>query len=296
MSPLFSIRSPFDRMIRLARSGAELLDATARRDIAAFLLSRQQADGGFRGAGTRSDLYYTLFALAGLQALDTTPANPTPWLDSFGDGKGLDLVHLGALAVCRSLIPGKPSPEWRQAICARLEAFRQPDGGFADEPDCQHGTPYGAYLAILAAGALGQRLPRRGHALAAARLCQTRDGGFAGRPGAAVGTIPATVAMLILNALDWRRPNRQALAWFERCRRGQVFAAAPDAPLPDLLSTATVLAANRLIHLHLPVDRKATATFVESCWDETGGFGAVPAAPPDNEYTFYALLALGAIA
>jgi len=292
MSPLFSIRSPFDRMIRLARNGAGLLDAAARRDIAAFLLSRQQADGGFRGAGTRSDLYYTLFALAGLQALDTPPADPQSWLNSFGEGTGLDLVHLGALAVCRSLISGKTSPEWRSALGTRLEAFRQPDGGFSDEADCRHGTPFGAYLAILAAGALGQRLPRRGQALAAARLCQARDGGFAGRPEAATGTVPATVAMLILNALDWRRPNRQALAWFERCRRSHVFAAAPDAPFPDLLSTATVLAANRLLHLHLAVDRKATAAFVESCWDESGGFGAIPAAPPDCEYTFYALLAL----
>jgi prenyltransferase beta subunit len=296
MSPLFSIRSPFDRMIRLARSGAELLDGTARRDIASFLLSRQQPDGGFRGAGTVSDLYYSLFALAGLQALGTAPANPVSWLESFGDGNGLDLVHLAALAACRSLIPERPSPQWQQAVCTRLEAFRQPDGGFADEPGCQHGTPYGAYLAVLAAGALGQRVPRRGQALAAARLCQARDGGFAGRPGAAVGTVPATVAMLILNALDWRRPNRQALDWFANCRRGHVFAAAPDAPSPDLLSTATVLAANRLIHLRLPVDRKAAAAFVESCWDESGGFGALSAAPPDSEYTFYALLALGTIA
>lgn len=296
MSPLFPSRSPFDRMTRLARAGAGLLDAAARRDIAAFLLSRQQPDGGFRGAGTASDLYYTLFALAGLRALDTAPANPAPWLDSFGDGEGLDLVHLGALAVCRSLIPGNPSPEWRQAVRARLETFRQPDGGFSDEADCRHGTPYGAYLAQLATGALGQRLPRRSQALAAARRCQARDGGFAGRPGAATGTVPATVAMLILNALDWRRTNRQALGWFANCRRGHAFAAAPDAPFPALLSTATVLAANRLLHLHLPVDKKTTAAFVESCWDESGGFGAIPAAPPDSEYTFYALLALGTLA
>ncbi len=294
MIPWFRPQLPFARLTRLARNGASLLDAPARDEIACFLLSQQQPDGGFRGPAGGSDLYYTLFALAALEATESADFQPpSSWLSSFGDGQNLDLVHLAALAVCRGTLGERPPPAWCHQVAARLEAFRLPDGGFADEANCHHGSPYGAYLALLAATSLGIALPHRAAAIAAACRCQARDGGYAGRPDAAVGTIPATVAALILLALSWKRPSRETIAWFERCRRGAVFAAAPDAPLPDLLSTATVLAANRLLRLRLPTEKRVIATFVESCWHESGGFGAVPGAHPDVEYTFYALLALG---
>lgn len=306
MISLFWSRSPFDRLIRLARGGAQLLDAPARDEIARFLLAQQQPDGGFRGPAGGSDLYYTLFALAaltgsaGFQPASSSTGSagfqPTlPYLATFDDGESLDLVHLAALAVCRGTLGERPPRQWCKQVATRLEAFRLPDGGFADEADCHHGTPYGAYLAILAASALGIRLPQRSQAIAAARRCQARDGGYAGRPGAITGTVPATIAALILNAIEWHRPPRETIAWFALCQRGAAFAAAPDAPLPDLLSTATVLAANRLLRLKLPVAARATAAFVESCWHDSGGFGAVPEARPDAEYTFYALLALGAL-
>ncbi|MBT7298332.1 MAG: hypothetical protein HN849_02405, partial [Victivallales bacterium] len=51
-----------------------------------------------------------------------------------------------------------------------------------------------------------------------------------------------------------------------------------------------------LLRMGLSIDKTKTAAFVESCWDESGGFGAIPDTTPDCEYTFYALLALGALA
>src|SRR5204862_5442593 len=52
--------------------------------------------------GGRPDLYYTIFSLAGAQALDVAiPLESTrEWLLSFEDGVHLDFVHLGALARC----------------------------------------------------------------------------------------------------------------------------------------------------------------------------------------------------
>jgi hypothetical protein len=81
-----------------------------------------------------------------------------------------------------------------------------------------------------------------------------------------------------------------------RCREGGFFAS-PDAPLPDLLSTATALHA--LGSLHVPIDgiREACLDFVDSLWTSQGAFyGTWADDVPDCEYTFYGLLALGHLA
>jgi hypothetical protein len=67
--------------------------------------------------------------------------------------------------------------------------------------------------------------------------------------------------------------------------------------LPDLLSTATALYAESLC---VPLTEKppflSTTTFIEGLWHNDGGFRSHAADPvSDVEYTFYALLALGAL-
>ena len=57
-----------DRMLQAARRARTLLAESAER-VAGFLAGRQNPDGGFRGRGEESDLYYSLFALDGLAAL-----------------------------------------------------------------------------------------------------------------------------------------------------------------------------------------------------------------------------------
>lgn len=53
---------PFYRqMIALLRNALDLLDEHGREEVVQFLLSQQNADGGFRDRGGRSDLYYSLF-------------------------------------------------------------------------------------------------------------------------------------------------------------------------------------------------------------------------------------------
>jgi prenyltransferase beta subunit len=177
-----------------------------------------------------------------------------------------------------------------------VERFRKPDGGFSDIEGIDHGTPYGGHLALLAAGSLRLSLPQTRRVLASAQQCRSADGGYAECHGARRGTLPATVSGVVLNTLALRRLPRETVDWFEQCRRGSGFSAAPDVVPPDLLCTATLLAAIRLRRLGIPVGRQTIAEFVESCWAPSGGFGAVARATPDVEYTFYALLALGSLA
>jgi len=53
---------PFYRqMIALLGNALDLLDEQGRGEVLQFILSQQNADGGFRDRGGRSDLYYSLF-------------------------------------------------------------------------------------------------------------------------------------------------------------------------------------------------------------------------------------------
>ncbi|MEY2789797.1 MAG: hypothetical protein RLZZ34_2940, partial [Verrucomicrobiota bacterium] len=89
------------QLLQVARLAPRLLgDST---DLVREFYRRQLRE---QGAGCdrdgRPDLYYTIFALAGAQALDVPiPADATAaWLETHGDGSSLDFVHLGALARC----------------------------------------------------------------------------------------------------------------------------------------------------------------------------------------------------
>lgn len=55
-------------MIALLRKAFVLLDEQGRKEVLQFILSNQNADGGFRDRGGKSDLYYSLFGMMMLRA------------------------------------------------------------------------------------------------------------------------------------------------------------------------------------------------------------------------------------
>jgi hypothetical protein len=72
------------------------------------------------------------------------------------------------------------------------------------------------------------------------------------------------------------------------------FLATPNAPIPDLLSTATALFALQTLRYPLEKIKESCLTFIEEMWDDCGGFyGHIFDNTPDCEYTFYGLLSLG---
>src|SRR5258708_37192324 len=64
-----------------------------------FLLRQQDADGGFKGRSDTSDLYYTVFGIDGLLALqmELPVGRIESYLRTFRHGEALDLVHLCCL-------------------------------------------------------------------------------------------------------------------------------------------------------------------------------------------------------
>src|SRR5205814_6819619 len=86
-------------MLQVARLAPQLLGESAEL-VRHFLQNQQNEDGGFQGRSGKSDLYYTVFGLEALLALqaEIPRAGIAAYLKAFGDGEGLDFVHLCCLA------------------------------------------------------------------------------------------------------------------------------------------------------------------------------------------------------
>lgn len=259
-----------------------------------FLLGQQHPDGGFRNRDGRSDLYYTVFgldALIGLQA--ELPAEKLErYLEAFGDGEQLDFVHLCALARARAALGLLSAPD---ALLDRLERFRSPDGGYHPQPGSETGTVYGAFLALGAYEDLRREVPGNGRLGESLSALGSADGAWANERGARIGSTNATAAAVLLSRHLSLPIDPAVAAWLlERRHPEGGFLAAPRAPMPDLLSTATALHA--LSSLEVPTEplQRQCLDFVDTLWTNEGGFyGHWGDDAVDCEYAFYGLLALG---
>ena len=294
-------------MLQVARLAPKVL-GEATELVGSFVLEHLNDDGGFRDRDGASDLYYSVFGLESLIALQRElPIDAVArFLSSHGDGEGLDLIHLSCLARCWACLkpgpsasPGRAAPdELRSALAARLSSFRSDDGGYhvtASADAATTGTVYGCFLALGAYQDLGLELPEPDGVFRFVESMATADGGFSNERAMSVGTTPATAAAVAL-LRHLRRPAPPAAGeWLAaRCKSDGGFLAAPQTPLPDLLSTAVALHA--LAGLEHPIEtlREPCLDFIDSLWTNRGSFYATWADQElDCEYTYYGLLALG---
>ena len=282
-------------LVRVAARARGVLDAQATAHIAAFVSSCEAPAGGFRGRGAAADLYYTLFAVLAGGIVGTRPDRPR--LAAFLEQQtmaALDLPHLAALLQCQRLLHRLGMPRrWRDAGARALAAFRTPDHGFASDPGGALGTAYGLYLAVLTGEAIGVAVLEPAAALAVSTELLR---GELARPGCCLS--PLAAATLALQAVGGPVPTAGVRAALAGCRLPDGgYRAHVQAAGADLLSTA--VAAFTLRRLGAPLAgaaAAATAHFVQRLWAPSGGFcGAADDPLADCEYTFYALLTLGAL-
>ena len=149
------------QLLQVARLAPRLLGDSAGL-VRDFFRNQLAAGGSGLDRDGRPDLYYTIFALAGLQAMDGDI--PTEQVEGFlrpyGDGAKLDFVHLSALARCWAVV-GKErmTSGLDEAMLQRIELFRKPDGGYEGDAKLSHGTAYGAFVALGAYEDLGRTPP-----------------------------------------------------------------------------------------------------------------------------------------
>jgi hypothetical protein len=283
-------------MLQVARLAPKQL-GESRDLVAGFLREHLNPDGGFQNRSGESDLYYTVFGLDGLVALqESLPTERTAnYLNTFGDGGALDLVHLACLARAWAALRTAPPSDTLASMLTRVETFRTPDGGYDAIPESPIGSAYGAFMALGIYQDLGRTVPEPDRLLSSLTSLRARDGSYAIYPGLLSGITPITAAAVVAARHLGGGGDRDAGMWLlDRCHTSGGFFATPDAPVPDLLSTATALHALAALRVPIGGIRERCLDFVDSLWTNRGGFyGTWADEAPDCEYTFYALLALG---
>ena len=300
MNPSTSTRSLRLEMLQVARLAPKLLGDSAEL-VRAFFERQFTAAGGAGDRDNRPDLYYTIFALAGLQALqvplDTRHPTLATWLRTFGEGAGLDFVHLGALARCWSAVGlVNETPDLAATVLERIETYRARDGGYDADPGAPHGNAYGCFVALGAYQDLGRQLPEPLRMVQCLKFLETPDGAWANARGLKVGSTNATAAAVTLLHQLGVPVNQSVGDWLlAQAHPEGGFLAMPLAPIPDLLSTATTLHALACLEREVPAPiREKCLDFIDTLWSAEGGFhGHWADDHLDAEYTFYGLLALG---
>ncbi|MBI4326436.1 MAG: terpene cyclase/mutase family protein [Chloroflexi bacterium] len=320
-------------MLQVARLAPKLLGESADL-VRDFLLRQQNGDGGFKDRAGQSDLYYTVFGLDSLLALraGVSIEQTRLFLQQFGPGQGLDLVHLSCLArgwaalenlhqAAKDFLPAAV----RNEILSCIEKHRSQDGGYHPVQESGCGTAYGCFLALGAYQDLKAELPDRGDLARCLKSLETGDGAWTNSipvhsdrfvpksapgvsqldvsvphsalrtPHSAVGSTNATAAAVtVLRQLSAPLPPKAGDWLLARCHPQGGFLAAPQAPIPDLLSTATALHALAGLQVSFESVKEKCLDFVDSLWTNEGAFhGHWSDDALDCEYTFYGLLALG---
>ncbi len=300
-------------MLQVARLSPKLL-RDAHGLVGEFTLSQINGDGGFKNRHGESDLYYTIFGIESLLALQAEiPSDRIiKYLQTFGDGESLDFIHLCCLARSwANLSRSKLESKIYQTILNRIEKYRSGDGGASTGGSPWHpaeaggyhhavqkskaGTVYGSFLALGAYQDLGSRPSNPEGLINSLHLLKTKDGAYANEPGLAMGTTPATAAAVTLLRNLQQPIDPQLGDWLlARCKPEGGFVATPMIQVPDLLSTATALHALAGMQVSLEKLAEPCLDFVDTLWTNKGCFyGHWADDILDCEYTYYGLLALG---
>ncbi len=281
-------------MLQVARLSSGMLDDSAPL-VEEFITSQHNDDGGFRDRNGESDLYYTVFGIDGLCALqaDIPQSLLADYLDAFGNGNELDFIHLCCLARARAAI-GVSFPDLDQ-LYFNLERFRTPDGGYSQRAGAKSSTAYACLLAYGAYSDYGKPIPDKVNFASCLASLRSRDGGWGNERGMDQGTATATAAAVVVShSLKLSIPDLAA-DWLLGCVHPDGgFRAFPQAPMPDLLSTAVSLHALEAMQVDYSRIKESCLDFVDSLWVNNGAFhGHWADDVMDLEYTYYGLLALG---
>jgi prenyltransferase beta subunit len=206
----------------------------------------------------------------------------------------MDLIHYAAYMRCRMI---QRLLEGGKLNVLIHSFFSSPVKQLLDFPGLPHDDPEAPYTQFVWLSLLedtGQTVKNKHDVLDALALYRIPSGGYSNMQNGVTAATNATAAGLIVTGqLDGYRKNADVDYLWGTQKESGGFGATERSPLPDMLSTATslfTLDSYGIQPKYSPVD------FIEAHWQNTGGFSATLLEDTsDVEYTFYGLLALGAI-
>jgi prenyltransferase beta subunit len=294
----------FDVLLRANK----LLSCDARGRISDFIFGQFTAEGGFCNRAGVCDQYYTMFGLGCAAALQLPlPLERIRYYLRHYELEDLDLVHLVCWAKSLLIIKLLRGPAFypllrlnyglglRPKLKTAPERFRTDSGGFADDGQSH---PYAIFMGINLYQDSAVKLPDKPGAVAALESCRSSEGAFHNPHGGGQGMLLSTSAALLALRQLTGKVDAQAVEWMSK-QQGETggFHASPNTPMPDLLSTAVALFSLRICEYPLAAMADSAREFILDHWHENGGFtGTLVDDCADCEYTFYALMALGALA
>jgi prenyltransferase beta subunit len=283
-------------MLRAASRGTEHSQLDAET-LASFLRNCRCEGGGFCDRAGAPDLYYTVFGVECMLALDALgPEQAEPdrdYLRSFGAAEQLDLVELGCLARCWADLGGADEAT-REALIERLEDFHCVDGGYSQTPGFDQAGVYGCFLAAGVQEDLTGRITGRDEIVKFLEASRTKEGAYSADPLGLAATVPTTAAAVVVLKSLGESPGQAPATWLKQQCLDGAFHAVKGAPVGDLLSTAVALHALRALETPIDDIRPACLRFLSTLRCPQGGYkGTLLDTLGDCEYTFYALLALG---
>lgn len=285
-------------MLQVARLAPSILGDAAEL-VSDFVLTQFNDDGGVASRSGQSDLYYTVFGIDCLNALQTgfDKDRLLDYLKQFGNGDSLDFVHLCCLTHCWNALedPSFFHSDLCDQMLHNLVRFRTTDGGFHPSQGAPHGTAYAAFLGSSAHNNLKRPIENPNNLVRSLKLLECSSGGWANEKGIPHGATNSTAAAVTLLRNLNMPVNQDVAPWIlDHFHQQGGFLAMKLAPMPDLLSTATALHALAGLQHDLAPIKEPTLDFIDSLWTNKGSFhGNWADDHLDAEYTFYALLALG---
>ena len=289
-----------DGMLRLCKRAPAVLGGLRPR-VERFVSDQLCSDGGFRGRGDASDLYYTSFGIECMLALEMPlpAASLHRFVEGYGGGEGLDLVHLSCLARCQRRLQGAGGElPYRRELVERIDAYRSDDGGYSTVMGAPRLSVTGSFLALTGRHDLGAPPPDSGPFVAALPALRSADGGYANEGSLEAGTTLAVAGVVALLGWLGERGDAASLEWLREQRGSDGgFLGSPHTPFSDLLSTATVLYALQQHGVSLAEMSETIMEFVDGLVEPSGGYGGTWFDDiADVEYTYYALMVQGCLA
>jgi hypothetical protein len=155
----------------------------------------------------------------------------------------------------------------------RVEKYRSEDGGYSPIAASHFGSAYGSFLAFGAYQDLKSQIPEPLRLVQSLKCLETEDGAWANERNVRIGSTNATAAAVTV-LRNLQIPVNQSVGdWLlARCHREGGFLAAPNAPIPDLLSTATALHALAGLQVSFENVREKCFDYIDTLWTNEGSF------------------------